>query len=79
MSDESGSAAFRILEEAARLVGEVVPADAQRHFLNAQRELILGVTALIEHNSQQATRTPARRRTAARSAKASRPRRVAVT
>jgi hypothetical protein len=79
MSDESGSMAFRMLEEAAHLIGEGVPPDAQRHFINAQRELILGITALIEHNGERVTRTPAQRRTAKRSARASRPRRVAVT
>ncbi|MGD0832865.1 MAG: hypothetical protein ABSA40_00380 [Candidatus Dormibacteria bacterium] len=79
MSDESGSMAFRLLAEAAHLVGEVIPPEAQRHFLNAQRELILGLTAVIEHNGQRASRTPAKRRTPARSAKTTRPRRVAVT
>ena len=79
MSDDSSSIPFRMLEEAAHLIGEVVPPEAQRHFLNAQRELILGITAVIEHNGQRATSTPRQRRTPARSARASRPRRVAVT
>jgi hypothetical protein len=79
MSEESGSMAFRLLEEAAHLVGEVIPPEAQRHFLIAQRELILGITAVIEHKSQRAAPTSAKRRAPARSAKTTRPRRVAVT
>lgn len=69
----------RLLGDVARLlatsVGEVVPPGAQLHLLNAQRELLLGVAAIIEHNSG---RTPGRPRGGVSGGKAPgrRPRRV---
>jgi hypothetical protein len=46
--------AGRLLDEALRFVGnavvDVVPPDAQRHLLNAQREVLLAVAAIIDHN-----------------------------
>jgi hypothetical protein len=46
----------KLVDDAARLVGsslgDLVPPAAQRHLLNAQRELLLAVAALIDHHMQ---------------------------
>ena len=46
----------KLVDDAARLVGsslgDLIPPSAQRHLLNAQRELLLAVAALIEHHMQ---------------------------
>jgi hypothetical protein len=46
----------KLVDDAARLVGsslgDLIPPAAQRHLLNAQRELLLAVAALIEHHMQ---------------------------
>jgi hypothetical protein len=46
----------KLVEDATRLVGsslsDLIPPVAQRHLLNAQRELLLAVAALIEHHMQ---------------------------
>jgi hypothetical protein len=46
----------KLVDDAARLVGsslgDLIPPAAQRHLLNAQRELLLAVAALIEHHTQ---------------------------
>jgi len=77
MADSIGGIPLRLLEEAARQLNKVVPPEATAHFLNAQREVVLGVTALIETHNQAAT--PSRgRRSAAPSARPRRPRRVPV-
>ena len=62
-----------VIQDAVHLIAqslnEVVPPEAQVHFLNAQRELLLGLVICIEHNSQRSLReprrTPARRRQSA--------------
>lgn len=52
MSD--GTRFARALAEATRMVaaqvGDLVPPEAQLHLLNAQRELLLAVAAIVEHN-----------------------------
>jgi hypothetical protein len=71
----SDSGAPKVLSDAARLLanslGELVPPEAQLHLLNAQRELLLAIAVIIEHNSGRAPRrrgarksstTPASRR-----------------
>jgi hypothetical protein len=62
MTDD-GYAAPKLLSDAARMLanslGEIVPPEAQLHLLNAQRELLLAIAVIIEHNSG---RTPGRPR-----------------
>ena len=77
MSDSIGEIPLRLIEEAAERLGKLMPPETITHFLNAQREVVLGVTALIEHNSHPTTSTSRKRRTAAAS-RARRPRRVPV-
>ncbi len=47
----------RLVEEATRLVAtslsDFVPPQAQIHLLNAQRELLLAVAVVVEHNSSR--------------------------
>lgn len=66
MSDD-GVSPSRVLSEAARLVAgsinEIVPPEAQLHLLNAQRELLLAIAVIIEHNSGRTPRSPRGRRT----------------
>ncbi len=33
-------------------IGDLIPPAAQRHLINAQRELLLAVAAMIEHHTQ---------------------------
>lgn len=44
----------KLVDDATRLLGsslgDLIPPVAQRHLLNAQRELLLAVAALIEHH-----------------------------
>ncbi|MGO8686377.1 MAG: hypothetical protein ACLQT7_04210 [Candidatus Dormibacteria bacterium] len=78
MAESIGGIPLRFFEEAARQLGKVVPPDAATHFLNAQREVVLGLTALLEARNQ-APATPGRRRRAPAAApRARRPRRVPV-
>ena len=49
----------RILEEAAHVFSDIVPPEAQKHLLNAQREVLLAMAITIEHNS---TRRPGKPR-----------------
>lgn len=55
----------RLAQGATQLLGagfnEIVPPEAQRHLLNAQRELLLAAMVTIEHNASRGTRTPAPR------------------
>lgn len=76
--DDSTSPMARLVEDAVRRLGQLVPPDAATHFINAQREVVLGVTALIQHSSPPAHETPQRRRSSAAAARARRPRRVSV-
>jgi hypothetical protein len=69
----------KVLSDAARLLAsslsELVPAEAQLHLLNAQRELLLAIAVIIEHNSGRTPRRP-RARAAKSKAAARRPKRV---
>ncbi|MGH7721393.1 MAG: hypothetical protein ACRENL_00980 [Candidatus Dormibacteria bacterium] len=69
----------KVLSDAARLLatslGELVPPEAQLHLLNAQRELLLAIAVIIEHNSGRSPRQPRARRAAGRRAPR-RPKRV---
>ena len=55
----------RLAQSATQFLGvgfsELVPPEAQRHLLNAQRELLLAAMVTIEHNTSRGTRTPAPR------------------
>jgi hypothetical protein len=63
----SDSGAPKVLSDAARLLanslGELVPPEAQLHLLNAQRELLLAIAVIIEHNSGRTPRRPRPRKT----------------
>ncbi|MHB8719381.1 MAG: hypothetical protein ACYDAC_10895 [Candidatus Dormibacteria bacterium] len=54
MSDASAEFAGRLAGEAARLLAtslsEFVPPEAQAHLLAAQRELLLALAVILEHN-----------------------------
>jgi hypothetical protein len=76
MSEAMWAQATRLVDEASRLIGtsfsDLVPPDAQRHLLIAQRELLLALAAVIEHHTQQqdpeeATESPSRGRRRSRS------------
>jgi hypothetical protein len=47
----------RLVDEASRILGtsfsDIVPPEAQRHLLIAQRELLLALAAMIEHHTQR--------------------------
>ena len=79
MSDIPESAGA-VVGEAARLLGtalgELVPPDAQMHLLNAQRELLLALAVIIEHNASRSRSQPRGRRTSAQQGRPSRPTRV---
>lgn len=69
----------KVLGDAARLLasslGEFVPPEAQLHLLNAQRELLLAIEVIIEHNSGRTPRRPRARKAASKPA-SRRPKRV---
>jgi hypothetical protein len=62
VSDSSRQFPPNLLEDALRTIAnaltDVVPADAQIHLLNAQRELLLAVAVIIEHNRARASGRP---------------------
>jgi hypothetical protein len=51
-----------LIEDAVRLIvesfTEVVPSDAQLHLLNAQRELLLALAIIIDHNASRSLSNP---------------------
>jgi hypothetical protein len=55
MTDQCRVCPTRLMDEAGKLLGtsfsDLVPPDAQRHLLAAQRELLLAVAAMIEHHT----------------------------
>ncbi|MEA2637552.1 MAG: hypothetical protein QOE18_609 [Chloroflexota bacterium] len=59
MTDACRVCPARFVDEATRVLGtslgDLVPPEAQRHLLNAQRELLLAVAAMIEHHTQTAS------------------------
>jgi hypothetical protein len=78
MTDE-GYSPPKLLSDAARLLasslGEIVPPEAQLHLLSAQRELLLAIAVIIEHNSGRTPRRPRARKPATTRA-SRRPKRV---
>ena len=72
----------KVLADAARMVAaslnEIVPPEAQLHLLNAQRELLLAIAVIIEHNSGRSPRRPRGKRAAAREPATRRPKRVTL-
>jgi hypothetical protein len=70
----------RVISEAARLLAaslnEFVPPEAQLHLVNAQRELLLAIAVIIEHNSSRAPRHPRARPTSKATPASRRPKRV---
>lgn len=75
----------RLAQSATQLLGvgfnDIVPPEAQRHLLNAQRELLLAAMVTIEHNTSRGTRTPAprgRKRKAAAPKRTRQPSRVDI-
>ena len=70
---------IRMMEEATRRLNALVPPAATTHFINAQKELVLGFTALVEHASRrQPPPGPATRRRSSPTTRPRRPRRVSV-
>lgn len=55
----------RLAQGATQLFGtsiaELVPPEAQRHLINAQRELLLAALVTIEHNTSRGSRSTAKR------------------
>ena len=72
----------RVLGDAARIVAgsisEFVPPEAQVHLLNAQRELLLAVAVIVEHNTGRTPRRPRGRRSATQPSARQRPARVEI-
>jgi len=56
--------------------GEFIPPDAQGHLINAQRELLLAVAIIIEHNASRSVTKPRATRSRRASSSARRPDRV---
>ena len=58
MNEACRACPAKLVDEASRMLGtslgDLVPPEAQRHLLNAQRELLLAVAAMIEHHTQTA-------------------------
>ena len=80
MTDGAAADPGHILAEVARLLAaslnELVPPDAQMHLVNAQRELLLAIAIIIEHNTSRTPRQPRGRRRPAAEPAARRPQRV---
>ena len=78
MSDSPNPIPLWVLEEAGRQLGKLVPPEAVSHFLNAKREVVLGITALLEHGTQPASTGSRGRRAPTTQVRSRRPRRVIV-
>ena len=84
MSDGCRVCPSRLVDEASRILGtsfgDIVPPEAQRHLLIAQRELLLALAAMIEHHTQKpaSTESPGggRRRSRSGTERSRRPSRV---
>jgi hypothetical protein len=84
MTDAVWAQATRLVDEASRLLGtsfsDIVPPEAQRHLLIAQRELLLALAAVIDHHTQEQepTESPSsgRRRSRSGTGRSRRPSRV---
>jgi hypothetical protein len=73
---EPGKVVADVMQLLANALGEVVPPDAQLHLVNAQRELLLALAVIIEHNSTRTPRQPRGRRRAPQKAGTRRPKRI---
>jgi hypothetical protein len=78
MSDSPNPIPLWFLEEAGRRLVKLVPPEAVSHFLNAQREVVLGITAMLEHGNPPARATSRGRRAPTTQVRSRRPRRVIV-
>ena len=71
-----------LIEDAVGLVmasfSEVVPSEAQLHLLNAQRELLLALTIIVEHNLSRSVENPRGNRKRKTSSSRRRPTRVSI-
>ena len=84
MTEACRACPTRLVDEASRILGtsfgDLVPPEAQRHLLIAQRELLLALAAMIEHHTQQPATTaspaPGRKRTRSGTERSRRPSRV---
>lgn len=96
MTEPGAEFAGRIVADATRLIasslGDFIPAEAQGHLLAAQRELLLALAVILEHNQARfrgsditdddaggetgTDASPRRRRTARRRSGPRRPQRV---
>ena len=65
--------AIELGQRVGALLGEVVPPEAQRHLLNAQRELLTALFLIYEHQAG-GRRTPVQRRVRAPSSRSRKPR-----
>jgi hypothetical protein len=61
MTDAVWAQAKGLVDEASKMLGtsfsDIVPPEAQRHLLIAQRELLLALAAMIEHHTQEPAST----------------------
>ncbi|HEY7927989.1 MAG TPA: hypothetical protein VIG86_11310 [Candidatus Dormibacteraeota bacterium] len=73
---DPGKLVADVMQLLANAVEEFVPPDAQMHLLNAQRELLLALAVIIEHNSTRTPRQPRGRRRRAAATTTRRPKRV---
>jgi hypothetical protein len=78
MSDSPNPIPLWLLEEAGRRLAKLVPPEAVSHFINAQREVVLGITALLESDTPPATTSSRGRRVPTTRVRSRRPRRVIV-
>ncbi len=85
MTEACRACPTRLVDEASRILGtsfsDIVPPEAQRHLLIAQRELLLALAAMIEHHTQrpEETTTPTatgRKRSRSGTTRSRRPSRV---
>lgn len=84
MTEACRACPSRLIDEASRILGtsfgDLVPPEAQRHLLIAQRELLLAVAAVIEHHTRQPATTessaPGKKKTRSSTERSRRPSRV---
>ena len=84
MSEPCRACPTRLVDEASRILGtsfgDLVPPEAQRHLLIAQRELLLALAAMIEHHTRQPAPAeagaPGRKRSRSGTERSRRPSRV---
>jgi hypothetical protein len=78
--DRWAGMAYQLIEDVSSMFGdaveEVVPAEARKHLMRAQRELLLAMATTLEHHGGSGTRTS--RKSAAKPAARRRPSRVDV-